>query len=53
MGDGKGNFSYVPQMNSGLNVRGDVRSILQVKTGDAINIFFGMNNAAPISYRLN
>ena len=53
IGDGKGNFSYVPQMNSGLNVRGDVRSILQVKTGDAINIFFGMNNAVPIGYRLN
>jgi hypothetical protein len=53
IGDGKGNFSYVPQMNSGLNVRGDVRSVLQMKTGAAVTVFFGMNNAPAISYRLN
>jgi enediyne biosynthesis protein E4 len=52
IGDGSGNFTYVPQMNSGLNVRGDVRSILQIKTGPTENIFFGMNNAAPMCYRL-
>jgi hypothetical protein len=38
-GDGKGNFSYIPQMNSGLNIRGDMRSILQL--GDMI--VFGIN----------
>ena len=53
IGDGKGNFSYVPQVNSGLNVRGDVRSILQIKTGPTVSIYFGMNNAAPVVYRLN
>ena len=52
IGDGKGNFSYVSQMHGGLNVRGDVRSMLPVKTGTAVSIFFGMNNAAVISYRL-
>ena len=29
-GDGKGNFKYMPQYESGLSVRGDVRSIAQV-----------------------
>jgi len=53
IGDGKGNFSYVPQTHSGLNVRGDVRSMLQIKTGTAKSIFLGMNNAPVISYRLN
>ena len=53
IGDGKGNFSYVPQTHSGLNVRGDVRSMLQIKTGPATSIFWGMNNAPVISYRLN
>jgi hypothetical protein len=53
IGDGKGNFSYVPQVNSGLNVRGDVRSILQINTRDAVSIFFGMNNAAAVGYRLH
>jgi hypothetical protein len=52
IGDGKGNFSYIPPMHSGLNVRGDVRSMLQIKTGSAVSIFFGMNNAPVISYRL-
>jgi hypothetical protein len=53
IGDGKGNFNYVPQMHSGLNVRGNVRSMLDIKTGNAVNIFFGMNNDSAISYRLN
>ena len=53
IGDGKGNFSYVPQTHSGLNFRGDVRSMLQIKTGTAKSIFLGMNNAPVISYRLN
>jgi hypothetical protein len=53
LGDGKGNFSYVPQMNSGLNVRGDVRSMLQIKAGSGVSVFFGMNNAPMISYRVN
>ena len=53
IGDGKGNFSYVSQANSGLNIRGNVRSILDIKTGDRVNIFFGMNNGPVLSYRLN
>lgn len=52
IGDGKGNFSYVPQTQSGLNVRGNVRSMLEIKTGNAESIFFGMNNAPVISYQL-
>ncbi|HKO81869.1 MAG TPA: VCBS repeat-containing protein [Chitinophagaceae bacterium] len=53
IGDGKGNFKYVSQPQSGLNVRGNVRSMLEIKTGNTENIFFGMNNAPVISYRLN
>jgi hypothetical protein len=53
IGDGKGNFNYVPQMHSGLNVRGNVRSMLDIKTGNTVNIFFGMNNDSAISYRHN
>lgn len=52
IGDGKGNFRYIPQMQSGLNVRGDVRSMLQVRTDSATSVFFGMNNGPVISYRL-
>lgn len=53
IGDGKGNFNYVSQAQSGLNVRGNVRSTLAIKTGNTESIFFGMNNAPVMSYRLN
>ncbi len=48
LGDGKGNFSYLPQPKSGLNVRGDVRSILV----DGDRLLFGVNNSAVKCYRV-
>ena len=30
-GDGKGNFKYIKQTESGFNIRGDVRSCVQIK----------------------
>lgn len=47
-GDGKGGFSYVPQVNTGLSIRGDVRCILQVKD----NFIFGLNQAPALTYKL-
>ena len=49
LGDGKGNFRYLPQRESGLNVRGDVRSIL----ADADGLIFGINNAPVKRYKIN
>jgi hypothetical protein len=49
LGDGKGHFVYVPQAESGLNVRGDVRSI--VVEGD--RLFFGINDGPIKGYRIN
>lgn len=46
-GDGKGNFQYVPQLQSGLQLRGDVRSILTLG-----NIcLFGINQGALSAYQ--
>ena len=47
LGDGKGNFRYLPQTKSGLNVRGDVRSISTVANG----LLFGVNNAPVKHYQ--
>ncbi|MBD3630098.1 VCBS repeat-containing protein [Cyclobacterium sp.] len=47
-GDGKGNFSYMPQNYSGLKVKGDVRSIVNLE-GD---VLFGVNQGAVIAYGL-
>jgi hypothetical protein len=49
LGDGKGNFLYLPQSQSGLHLRGEVRSIAV----DGDRIFFGINNGAVRSYRVD
>ena len=38
-GDGKGNFSYINQSESGFNIWGDVRSCIQIND----KIYFGIN----------
>jgi hypothetical protein len=52
LGDGKGNFSYVPQYKSGLKIRGNVRNIVSVKGKDKIQIVIGLNNSKALSLDL-
>lgn len=47
-GDGRGNFSYIPQQLSGFKLRGDVRSVLSV--GD--KLLFGINQQPVKAYQL-
>ena len=49
LGDGKGNFTYVPQWQSGFNVEGNVRSLEQVNN----KFIFGINDGKVITYSLN
>ena len=49
LGDGKGNFSYSPQYQSGLNLKGDVRSAVQVND----LILFGVNDSKIRAYKIN
>jgi len=46
-GNGKGEFSYVPQWKSGLNIRGNVRSLKMFSKGknSGNQFIFGINNA--------
>lgn len=46
IGDGKGNFTYIPQWRSGLNIRENVRSVQAITTGNQIQFIFGINNGA-------
>ncbi|MDN3657312.1 VCBS repeat-containing protein [Ferruginibacter paludis] len=48
-GDGKNDFTYVPQVKSGLNIKGDVRSIVKIKSGNKEQIIVGINNSAALS----
>lgn len=48
LGDGKGGFSYVPQTQSGLSLRGEIRSVVQV--GNAF--LFASTQGPLVSYQL-
>jgi hypothetical protein len=48
-GDGKGNFNYIKQNESGFNVWGDVRSCIQIND----KIYFGINGRNLVSYTLS
>ena len=51
-GDGKGNFKYIPQPQSGLTLKGDVKSMQSVRVGDETYLLVGINNAGVESYKL-
>jgi hypothetical protein len=48
-GDGKGNFNYIMQNESGFNIRGDVRSCIQIND----QIYFGINSKNLIAYTIS
>jgi hypothetical protein len=52
LGDGKGNFTYVPQTKSGFSVKGDVRDIQVVKTKEKTTVLFSKSNGPVDSYSL-
>ena len=48
-GDGKGNFKYINQTESGFNIWGDVRSCVQLNQ----QFYFGINGKNLITYTLS
>ncbi len=51
LGDGKSNFTYVPQLKSGLTLKGNVKSLKLIHAGSTPKIIAGINddNAVIIS----
>ena len=49
-GNGKGEFEYVPQLESGLSVKGCTRDILKIKTSNTERVVFAVNNNQPVIY---
>jgi len=47
-GDGKGNFKYIKQNESGLNIWGDIRCCVQLNQ----QIYFGITGKNPVVYTL-
>jgi hypothetical protein len=53
VGDGSGNFKYVPQYESGLDIRGDVRSLELLHSPGKEKLLFGLNDAALQMYEVS
>ena len=51
-GDGKGNFKPLTPSESGLGIKGDIKSILNLKTGDTSILIFGINQQKPEVYQI-
>jgi hypothetical protein len=52
-GDGKGNFKYIPQIESGLKIIGDVRSFRTMTINGSLYLFAGVSNFGVAAYVLN
>ena len=52
-GDGKGNFSYVDQTVSGLQLTGDTKSMQMVSVNGESYLMVGTNNVGINTYRIN
>ncbi|GAB3645775.1 VCBS repeat-containing protein [Echinicola sediminis] len=53
LGNGKGQFSYLPQQQSGLSIKGDVKSILPLQHNNTKLLLFGLSNQGIIAYQKN
>lgn len=49
-GDGKGNFEYVPQLKSGLMVKGCTRDLIQINSKKGDRLIFTVNNQPAVTY---
>jgi len=52
-GDGKGNFTYIPQPASGLSITGDTKSLQTINIKGETYLLIGINNVGVKSYKLN
>ena len=52
LNDGKGNFTYVPQGKSGLNIDGDVRDMITVNRKEGALLLMGVNGRKVKAYQL-
>jgi hypothetical protein len=52
-GDGKGNFRYIPQAVSGLDMTGDVRALRVITIKGYRYVFAGISNTGIVTYKLN
>src|SRR5215203_3171491 len=52
LGDGKGNFHYVENKNTGIVIKGEIKDIKEIKNNNQKSYLFTQNNDYPILYRM-
>lgn len=52
LGDGKGNLTPLAPEGSGLGIKGDIKSIQNLKTKDSALLIFGINQQKPEVYQI-
>lgn len=52
LNDGKGEFVWMPNAVSGINSRGEVKDIKEIKNKNGRQLLFTQNNDKPVLYRL-
>lgn len=52
-GDGKGNFTLVPQDRSGLTITGDMKSLKVISVNGNSFLLAGINNFGVVTYKIN
>jgi hypothetical protein len=52
LGDGEGNFTPLSPSESGLAIKGDIKSILPIETNTGIQLLFGINQKPLESYTI-
>lgn len=52
MNDGRGNFTIINKKHSGINVTGQVRTLLHIKNIQGSTVAFFRNNDVPVVYKL-
>ena len=52
LNEGRGNFSYLPQSVSGLNLKDDTRQLLFIKLEGQSVLMVGQNDKSILSYIL-
>ena len=52
LNDGKGKFTYVHNKESGMNIRGETKSIKELKGRNNIYLVATVNNEQPVIYSI-
>jgi hypothetical protein len=52
LNNGKGDFTWVANAKTGINLRGEVKAITEIKTRAGRHFLFTQNNETPVLYRM-